>query len=639
MKKVGEAKAKNRPHKLNAIVNHSTNTSNRLFGLILLFLIIPLVFFNFLWFFDAQLTLLSETFLNLVRICLLVGFFAYTFFGSSKDNFRSNLDSSTIFLTILAIAGQTNRIFSTHPDTSSDSVSSHLLVTEAISTGWNPLNPAGENSNLISSSSLFNLVGLSEGRVELGIGFQTIQSFYNLLLGVESSYLFVNILFLTLAAVKLHEISVLLGSKKTQNTLREKLLPIGAISIFLMSPIVIQQVNSAYTDLAVYCLLVCCILVSIRIFLFVGLEKNSVISFIILMIIAPSIKLHLIALIIPPTFAFLYVVVRRCQILKNGAEYKADVALYVKNSRQLRVWIFAITLLALIYFPIGKFASNILKGKMPNLADKSLVNNSWGGSIPEFTEMNGLERVRTIITGRTSLNPSEILKDGLFSIPTGSELNDAGFLDSRVAGFGPLWGDLLLISSLFALGSICLVAYLSRARKAQFDFEEIQLVKRKMYFFSYLLLSYTFISALMPLSFNARYNPQYIAMAFLSIYIISIAMKVLGSQFFLNSILKITLTTVLFLIVWNFQITFASHLDIKSNSIKLIQEMKAERISLQSSGEFKNVRYYFGNKPGLILATTGEISQKSFSKNATAECKKSDKLVLITDEVGLCGIR
>ena len=47
MKKVGEAKAKNRPHKLNAIVNHSTNTSNRLFGLILLFLIIPLVFFQF----------------------------------------------------------------------------------------------------------------------------------------------------------------------------------------------------------------------------------------------------------------------------------------------------------------------------------------------------------------------------------------------------------------------------------------------------------------------------------------------------------------------------------------------------------------------------------------------------------------
>jgi hypothetical protein len=163
--------------------------------------------------------------------------------------------------------------------------------------------------------------------------------------------------------------------------------------------------------------------------------------------------------------------------------------------------------------------------------------------------------------------------------------------------------------------------------------------KRKMYFLAYLLLSYTIISVLMPLSFNARYNPQYIAMAFMSIYILSIAMKVLGSQFFLNSILKIIFMTVVLLIVWNFQITFASYLDVKGDSIKLIQQMKAERLSLQSSGEFKDVRYYFGGKSGLILATTGEISQKSFSKNATAECKESDTLVLITDEAGLCGMR
>jgi hypothetical protein len=67
--------------------------------------------------------------------------------------------------------------------------------------------------------------------------------------------------------------------------------------------------------------------------------------------------------------------------------------------------------------------------------------------------------------------------------------------------------------------------------------------------------------------------------------------------------------------------------------------MKAERVSLQSSGEFKEVRYYFRSKTGLILATTGEISQESFSKNATVECKESDKLVLITDETGVCGIR
>ena len=544
-----------------------------------------------------------------------------------------------MFSALFAIATQINRAFSNHPDTNSDSLTSHLLLTEAISTGWNPLKPESESSSLISSSSLLIQADLSERRVELGIGFQSIQSFYNLLLGVESSYLFVNILFLTLTTAKLLEVFELLESKKTRNTHRGKFWLTGVISIFLMSPIVIQQVNSAYTDLAVYCLLVCCVLVCARIFLFDGVEKSSVISIIVLFIMTPSIKLHLIALIIPLVLAFLCVGIRRYLMFIKGTEHKRGKALYIKSLRQPRVLISIFALMSLVYFPIGKFASNILKGKLPFLTDKSLVDNTWSGSIPDFLEMNGVDRVRTVITGRTSLNPSEILMDGLFSIPTKSEHEYAGFLDSRVAGFGPLWGDLLFISSLFALGSIFLVVYLSRTRKTGFDFEEIQLQKKVVYFSAYLLLSYSIISVLMPLSFMARYYPQYIAMAFLSIYIISIVMKIVSSHILLNLILKFAFRTSLLLIVLNFQIIFASHLDVKTNSNKLIQQMKTERISLQSSGEFKEVKYYFRNRTGLILAATGEISQQSFSKNATLECKESDKLVLITDEIGLCGIR
>jgi hypothetical protein len=183
-----------------------------------------------------------------------------------------------------------------------------------------------------------------------------------------------------------------------------------------------------------------------------------------------------------------------------------------------------------------------------------------------------------------------------------------------------------------------LVAYFFGTRKNQPDLEERQLQK-KICFSTYLLFSYWIISVLMPLSFNTRYHPQYIAMAFLSIYIISISMKIFSAYLPLGFIFKITFSTLLLLIVLNFQIILSSHLNIKSNSNKLIQQMKVERISLQSSGEFKEVKYYFRNKTGLILATTGEISQQSFSKNATVECKPSDKLVLITDETGVCGIR
>jgi hypothetical protein len=374
------------------------------------------------------------------------------------------------------------------------------------------------------------------------------------------------------------------------------------------------------------------------VFLDHALEKISVISFVVLVILMPSIKLQLVALIIPPILTFIYVAIRRCLVFMKDTERKRDHALYKSNLGHPRVLISIFALMSLIYFPIGKFALDVLHGKLPWLANKSWVASTWSGSIPEFTEMNGVERVQTVIAGRTALNPSEIFMDGLFRIPTRSERNDAGYLDSRVAGFGPLWGDLLLVSSLFALVSILLVAYLSRTRKIPLDLGAIQLHK-KMYFSGYLLLSYWIVSVVMPLSFMARYYPHYIAMVFLGIYIISIMIRIVNRYILLSLLLKNVFWGLLLLIVLNFQITFASHLDVKKDSDSLIQQMKAERLSMQNFGEYKEVKYYFRNKTGLILATTGEISQESFSINATVECKESDRLVLITNETGVCGIR
>jgi hypothetical protein len=639
MKKVRQAKCKKSQDNLMAPVNFSAYTLSRVFILILFFLVTPLVLFNLLWFFDVEHLVVRETFLNIVRLALIAAWFTLTFHGASKKILSQNSLSGFIFLGLVVSASQVSRFFSNNPDTNADSVTSHLLLTEAISIGWNPLKPEGESSKLIASSSLLIQTSLNEDRVESGIGFQTIQAFYNLLLGVESSYLFVNILFLTLTVVKLLEVFKLLETKKnTKNTLGGKMLPIGVVTIFLMSPIVTQQVNSAYTDLVGYCFLVSCILICTRVFLYESIDKTSVTSFLLLVILTPTIKLQLIVFMLPVIFPFFYVAMRRCQKFMRSSEYKGNLTLYIKNIYQPRGLVFTFVLLTLMYFPIGKFVSNLLKGKLPFLTDKSLVASSWNGSIPEFMEMNGVERVHTIITGRTSLNPSEILRDGLFSIPTRFERNDAGFLDSRIAGFGPLWGDLLFTSSIFALASGILVAYLVGTRKNQSD-PEMRHQQKKIYFSGYLLVSYSIISVLMPLSFNARYHPQYIVMAFLSIYIILISMKIVSGHLLLDLIFKIVFSTLLLLIVLNFQIILASYLNIKGYSNNLIQQMKDERVLLQSSGEFKEVRYYFRNKTGLILATTGEISQESFSKNATVECKQSDKLVLITDETGVCGIR
>ena len=74
-------------------------------------------------------------------------------------------------------------------------------------------------------------------------------------------------------------------------------------------------------------------------------------------------------------------------------------------------------------------------------------------------------------------------------------------------------------------------------------------------------------------------------------------------------------------------------------STMMAQSLRLYKTVFKYPGEFKEVRYYFRAKTGLILAITGEINQESFSKSATLECKKSNELVLITNETGVCGIR
>ena len=235
MKKVQKSKAVKSRNLVKAKVIHSTRITTGIFSLILFLIVTPLIFFNLLWFLDVQRVTLSDTFLNLLRLCLLVGFLSYMTYNYSKNQLTANLASGIIVFTLIALASQINRLFSNHPDTNADSVTSHLLLTEAISIGWNPLKPEGESSTLISSSSLLVQSNLSESRIETGIGFSTIQAFYNLLFGVESSYLFVNILFLVLTAVKLLDIFELLGSeKRKKDTFVSWILPIGVICIFLM---------------------------------------------------------------------------------------------------------------------------------------------------------------------------------------------------------------------------------------------------------------------------------------------------------------------------------------------------------------------------------------------------------------------
>ncbi len=607
------------------------------FNLILFALVFPVVSFNIVWFFRAEFTVLNATTLNIVRVLLSISFLAYAI-GINPRAIRSpKFTGGLIFALLVVTASQLNRMFSRFPDTNADSVTSHLLVTEAISNGWSPLSIQSGISNSVANQSLLTQTDLGIGRIETGIGFQTIQAFYNILFGIESSYVLVNILFLALAVLKLLEVNELaISPKRPGNSFARKLSWTGRVMLFLMSPIIVQQVNSAYTDLSGYCLLITLILISNQIILDDKVNRNNLLSIITLIILTPAIKLQLIALVIPVILMLLFKYTKNSRRAFQSFQNTTNRIELIRKSVNFRNLIVTFFLLSLLYFPLGMFASEVLEGRLPLHANRDYVASTWGGSIPEFMELNGVERVWTVISGRTSLNPDAISTDGLFRIPTVSELRDAGYLDSRVAGFGPLFGDLLLVSYLVALSGF-IVIYAQNSRKKRSNLETEQQI-RQIFYAVYLLVSYLVISIIIPLSFMARYNPQYLVMALLSLHVISIAIYVGKPQTFPKFLLKATTRVLVLLYILNFQITFNSHLKIKDDSIRMIENMKEEKLTLQNQGEYKQVRFYFGNKTGLILATTGEISQESFQSNATLTCAESNRIIQISDEIGICAI-
>ena len=358
-------------------------STSQLFYLFLFLTVFPLAVFNVLWVLGLQQAIASSFFWNFIRLGLfsvLIVRYSNSLFYKCKNrcfHLKDIFSSATLATPFLL-----NLVSMKFPDTNGDSVTSHLLVTKAVMLGWNPLRGDDSAALIQSSNLLLSQSDLSLGRVETGIGFQAIQAFYNQLFGITSSYTFVNSLFIMSVLFCLIDSRIVVKRNAQNREVTNKASRNICIGIlFLMSPIIIQQLFSAYADLAGYALIFTAVVLFLKMHSLKSGDKKLWLTFGVIILVMPTIKLQLVALVIPLVTGVLTkgsLSLIKQTFLQQGTE---------KHARRGITWqivIKALFILSLAIFPVGPLAASTLTGNLPLHSDKKWVASTWSGSIPEF---------------------------------------------------------------------------------------------------------------------------------------------------------------------------------------------------------------------------------------------------------------
>ena len=594
----------------------------------------PILFFNLLWIFGLS-EIISQS-LTWVMLRILV-FGMVVFFVKKILVRRFQRDYMHLFLLIiisLALSLFNSVISRKFPEANGDSVSSHLLITKAISLGWNPVGNFNENSKLINENSFLQMTDLGPKRFESGIGFQTIQAFYNSFLGIESSYILVNSLFLILViALILENYSSLIAVSRNQSGTNTsgKIL---SVILFLATPLVIQQWFSAYTDLAGFCLLSSALILILRHSFFPMNTNNSLWMLVFVLSIMPAIKLQLVILSIPIAAILLVSSISELFKIKPKQTETIQVRSIGRTTKKSFLLIAQGLLLA---FPIGYFARNLWMGVLPQLTDEEWVKAAWGGSSSGFMELKGVDSLWTIISGRTALNPESISTDGLFALPSRLEILNSGYVDSRIAGFGPLWGDLLFLSTCtMAIVVIFLLCNLEGIKRKvePSNFQKIRIMKILLSVFC----AYVLMSFIMPFSFTVRYNPHYYLLIFIFLMLIQNLIWVYQKSNMFSMRLKSIRFIVISIFILNSVLVIDGKIHSSRESNELVTALVLAKSNLEMRNESSEFKFYFGNKSGLIKAIVGELSDLSFNENAVVFCPENNRVIQVTDELGICQV-
>ena len=596
--------------------------SNRLLAVMFL-IFIPVLGYNFFWFvsiFTTNEIHLNRGVLRLFIVICVIGVYLLL----KKVHFRNDYKYSIffglrlIFLFYLLNIG-CQRIVSPV----SDALTSHLLVTKAISLGWNPfagadLNYQFNNDNeWLFEGNVPNLsTNLSTSRAQLGVSFQAIQSFYNLLFATQTSIVLTNLLFVSLGVF-----TTLLFWNLGKSR-------IYLCYFFLCSPIILQQFLTGYVDLAAFCIYYSVILLSI--FLFENKLEHQKIKaiFFTLVFFAATIKLNLL-LLISPILALSVI----CYFFEKDKIRKNQFKIRVFNSQVLNT--FAKVFCSLVFFSpaINLVYSAYVFNPLQNFS-KGTLASSWAGSSIDFSQMSGTGRLWSMLAGRTDLNPAVIRLDGLFSWPITSEIEYAGVPDARIGGLGPLWGDAIVVSAMGVI-LILISMYLcfgSNSMNKSKANQHRRVIRYQISVYLIMLIG----CVILPLSFNARYHPQYHLLVFIPLMIIE---RVRNSKVIENSLqqkLKILQWSILALVLINSAVVLHSEEESRAERSEQVTNLIAARAEFLKLDSTESVRYYLDGKLGLLLPLTGDFSGDSYYRNVVSNCPTKKLFVITEENIGLC---
>ena len=121
--------------------------------------------------------------------------------------------------------------------------------------------------------------------------------------------------------------------------------------------------------------------------------------------------------------------------------------------------------------------------------------------------------MRIVLAGRTDLNPEFPDFSGLFSLPSRYEIINAGYLDNRMGGLGPLGGDAVFISIIIFL---YLVPVFLLQPKIRVNFK-LNAISMTIFYFT---IGFLVFLLTVPMSFMVRYFPHYSLLILLLFFLI-----------------------------------------------------------------------------------------------------------------------
>jgi hypothetical protein len=574
------------------------------------FFSIVLGFTNLVWLLKLELAQLAFPLRLTTILCLLILLKNYR--KQLLEAARKKLKEISILVTVL-LAGivYTNK----YSDLSPDFISSHSIMIASIQRGWNPIYDSNGNEfsklNPWLSSSNF------EFRAETGIASQVIQAFLNTVLNLDNSYFIVNSLFLILGSILLQKVvTTLCHLRGTKNSVIVLFKRIG-VFLFLSPALVFQELLTGYNDLITYSMTTSIICLLLLYASKVKDYQKSLLPLFMLIVTLPSFKQNFILISIHSLFVLFLISLQNRSI--------KTIYHWVRSTYP----VILLSFISLSVFPGLWTALRWINGTTPwHLRDRAFEQVWLSGQPGFYLNFNGLERMRVVLAGRTALNPESPDFSGLFSLPGRYEILDAGYLDNRMGGLGPLAGDAVLISIIIFLYLVPIFLLQSKTREI-FKLNAISMT------ILYFTIGFVIFLLTVPMSFMIRYFPHYSLLIILLFFLIVNTQKELKvAKRRISATTHFLFVLVVLLVSLNSIITISAVIKLNAqNNVKI-----SKLLSVVAESHDQQVFVAVGNKLGFAKRFGFDLLNPPTGVKAIT-CSAENIIYSFDDEISVCKLK